>query len=73
VAFEAGRGALVYPSAAGKAGRSRLLLSGNVGERPVTIESIELPMAEGPEVCRRAFLEIVRERAASRLAEEPHR
>jgi 5-methylcytosine-specific restriction endonuclease McrBC regulatory subunit McrC len=74
VAFEAGRGALVYPSAEGQAGRSRLLLSGHVGERRVTIESIELPMGAGPEVCRAALLEVMRSaNAASRLAEEPHR
>jgi 5-methylcytosine-specific restriction endonuclease McrBC regulatory subunit McrC len=73
VAFEAGKGALVYPTAEGRAGRSRLLLSGYVGERPVTIESVELPLGAGPEACREAFCGILGGRAASRLAEEPHR
>ena len=74
VAFEAERGALVYPTAEGPAGRSRLLLSGHVNAKPVRIESIELPMAAGPEACRAALLELMAAPgASSRLAEEPHR
>lgn len=73
VAFEAGRGTLVYPTAQGVAGRARLLLSGHVGARAVTIESIELPMEGGPEVCRAALLELLGDAACpSRFAEEPH-
>ena len=76
VAFEAGRGTLVYPTAEGRAEGIRRLLSGNVAERPVTIDSIALPMGAGPEVCREALLQLLGEHvpphAASRLAEEPH-
>ena len=61
LAFDAGRGTLVYPTAEGTCARNRLLLAGTVSEHRVTIDSIELPMAAGPEVCRRAVLDLMRQ------------
>ena len=54
MAFDAGRGSLVYPTGE-RSARSRLLLAGHVGGRRVTIDSIELPMSAGPGACREAL------------------
>jgi 5-methylcytosine-specific restriction endonuclease McrBC regulatory subunit McrC len=61
LAFDAGRGTLVYPTADGTYARCRLLLAGTVSKNRVMIDSIELPMAAGPEVCRRAFIDVMRQ------------
>ena len=61
LAFDAGRGTLVYPTADGTCARCRLLLAGTVSKNRVTIDSIELPMAAGPEVCRGAVLDVMRQ------------
>lgn len=60
VAFDAGRGSLVYPTAAGPAADRRVLLSGQVRGKPVTIDSVDLPMAAGPLACAAALLDVVR-------------
>ena len=58
VAFDAARGSLAYPTATGET-RSRLLLSGHVGERRVTVDSVQLPMVRGPGACRAGLLEVM--------------
>jgi hypothetical protein len=58
LAFEAHRASLVYPTATGTGPNCRMLLAGGVQGRPVTIDSIELPMGVGPEACWRAFLKV---------------
>ena len=61
MAFGAERGSLVYPTADGTTARWRVLLNSRVGRKNhVTIDSIELPMAAGPHVCRAALLELIR-------------
>lgn len=51
VAFDGDRVTLVYPTAADAATGRRLLLHATVGNKKVLIESIDLPMAAGPEAC----------------------
>jgi hypothetical protein len=59
-AFDAQRGSLVYPTAEGETARRRVLLkTGSVGARPVTVDSIELPMAAGPITCREALRRVI--------------
>ena len=55
MAFGAGRATLVYPTAESQRPRWRLLLAGQIGGQPTTIDSIELPMAAGPVACRQAL------------------
>ena len=55
MAFGAGRATLVYPTAETHRPRWRLLLAGQIGGQPTTIDSIELPMAAGPAACRHAL------------------
>lgn len=57
MAFHARRATLVYPTAATPRPRWRLLLAGQIGGQPTTIDSIELPMAAGPAACRAALLD----------------
>ena len=57
MAFGAGRATLVYPTAETERPRWRLLLAGQIGGQPTTIDSIELPMAAGPVACRQALLD----------------
>jgi 5-methylcytosine-specific restriction endonuclease McrBC regulatory subunit McrC len=51
VAFDAGRVSLVYPTASDSQYELRTLLNTPVGGKSVLIDSIDLPMASGPEVC----------------------
>ena len=57
MAFNARRATLVYPTAESPRARWRLLLAGQIGGQPTTIDSIELPMAAGPVTCRAALLD----------------
>ena len=57
MAFDARRATLVYPTAAPPRARWRLLLAGQIGGQPTTIDSVELPMAAGPLACRAALLD----------------
>src|SRR5205085_1201519 len=56
MAFDARRATLVYPTAVTTRPRWRLLLAGQIGSQPTTIDSIELPMSAGPAACRRDAL-----------------
>jgi hypothetical protein len=55
MAFNARRATLVYPTSDTPCARWRLLLAGQSGGQPTTIDSIELPMSAGPPDCRRAL------------------
>ena len=55
MAFNARRATLVYPTAQTPRPRWRLLLAGQIGGQPTTIDSIELPMSAGPAACRQAL------------------
>ena len=57
MAFNARRATLVYPTAETERARWRLLLAGQIGGQPTTIDSIELPMSAGPVTCRAALLD----------------
>ena len=50
--FATQRATLVYPTGSRATGDLRLLLNAKIGKRNVRIDSIELPMAEGPEACK---------------------
>lgn len=52
--FAAQRATIVYPTGSGASVDLRLLLDAKIGNRTVRIDSIELPMAEGPEACKEA-------------------
>jgi len=63
VAFDAGRVSLVYPTAAGPAKATvRLLLKATVGTKTVVIDSIDLPMGEGPQMCLTALQNLMNQR-----------
>lgn len=55
VVFGADRVSLVYPTATSIGTEPRVLLSTRVGGKPLTVESLALPMAAGPEMCRLAL------------------
>ncbi|MBC8872586.1 MAG: hypothetical protein H8E44_24390 [Planctomycetes bacterium] len=55
VGFSADRVTLVYPTGAGSSTNTRLLLSTIIGSHPVTVDSVELPMANGPGSCLEAL------------------
>ena len=55
VGFDADRVSLVYPTATAHSAGPRVLLSTSVGGKPLTIDSLALPLAAGPEVCRSAL------------------
>jgi hypothetical protein len=55
VGFDADRVSLVYPAAQPLGAGSRVLLSTRVGVKPLTIDSLALPLAAGPEACRSAL------------------
>jgi hypothetical protein len=56
VAFNADRVSLVYPTAPGATQISvRILLSATVGSKTVLIDSVDLPMWAGPEMCMTAL------------------
>src|SRR5678816_3627371 len=57
MAFNARRATLVYPTAQEPRARWRLLLAGQIGGKPTTIDSIELPMGAGSVACRKALLD----------------
>lgn len=57
MAFDARRATLAYPTAETERPRWRLLLAGQIGGQPTTIDSLELPMAKGPAACREALLQ----------------
>jgi 5-methylcytosine-specific restriction endonuclease McrBC regulatory subunit McrC len=57
MAFNARRATLVYPTAETERARWRLLLAGQIGGQPTTIDSVELPMSAGPAACRAALLD----------------
>lgn len=62
LAFAAGRGSLVYPTAGPGAGRCRVLLREmGTGGQITAIDSVELPMAAGPHACRAALLGLMRD------------
>ena len=52
--FSAQRATLVYPTGAESVANVRLLLNADMGGFSVTVDSIELPMAMGPGVCKEA-------------------
>ena len=53
--FDADRVSLVYPTATPLSTKPRVLLSTRVGGKPLTIDSLTLPLAAGPEACRSAL------------------
>jgi 5-methylcytosine-specific restriction endonuclease McrBC regulatory subunit McrC len=55
VRFEADRVSLVYPIAAPHDPESRVLLTTKIGAKLLTIDSLALPFAAGPEACRSAL------------------
>jgi McrBC 5-methylcytosine restriction system component len=55
VAFNADRASLVYPTAREATSVVRCLLSTTFGAKAIVVDSIELPMAEGPKVCTTAL------------------
>jgi 5-methylcytosine-specific restriction endonuclease McrBC regulatory subunit McrC len=55
VGFSADRVTLVYPTATDSPANRRLLLRTMVGGQPVTVDSVELPMARGPCECLEAL------------------
>ncbi len=55
VGFSADRVTLVYPTGSGTSGNTRLLLNTIIGSHPVTVDSLELPMAKGPGCCLEAL------------------
>jgi len=57
VAFDADVVSLVYPLAKFGSQR-RILLGTRVGQKHVTIDSINLPMCAGPESCKAALIEL---------------
>jgi len=59
LAFDASRASLLYPSAQGESVTLQCLLNASVGHRRVRIESGELPMAAGPDVCLRALAHVL--------------
>ena len=71
MAFGARRATLVYPTAETERARWRLLLAGQIGGQPTTIDSIELPMVAGPVACRRALLDVMMALGATGLAPPP--
>jgi 5-methylcytosine-specific restriction endonuclease McrBC regulatory subunit McrC len=68
VAFDADRVSLVYPTATGAMAGRRNLLSVKVGDKPICIESLALPMAAGPDACVTALSAI----AAATNAKKAH-
>jgi hypothetical protein len=73
MAFDARRATLAYPTAETERARWRLLLAGQIGGQPTTIDSIELPMAAGPVACRRALLDAMLALGAPGQAAPPPR
>jgi 5-methylcytosine-specific restriction endonuclease McrBC regulatory subunit McrC len=55
VIFDADRVSLVYPTGTSLTNGYRVLLSTHVGGKPLTIDSLALPLSAGPEVCRSAL------------------
>jgi hypothetical protein len=55
LAFGADRVSLVHPSGGGSRAERRVLLRTTVGGKCITIDSMALPMADGPEACRQAL------------------
>jgi hypothetical protein len=55
VGFCAERVTLVYPTGTGHSANRRLLLSTMIGSHPITIDSVELPMAKRPDACKIAL------------------
>jgi len=51
VAFDADRVSLVYPTASGGLAGPRKLLSASIGGKHLCIDSLALPMADGPDAC----------------------
>ena len=56
--FGAQRATLVYPTGLGTSVNARVLLDAKIGECNVRIDSIDLPMAEGPEACKETILSL---------------
>jgi hypothetical protein len=59
LAFDADRVSLVHPTADADKPESRLLLDTMFGTKQIVIDSITLPMAAGPEACKKALATIV--------------
>ena len=55
VGFFADRVTLVYPTGSGHSAKTRLLLNTIMGGHSITVDSVELPMAEGPATCMEAL------------------
>jgi 5-methylcytosine-specific restriction endonuclease McrBC regulatory subunit McrC len=53
IGFDANRVSLVYPIATTNGDSHRTILTATMGERVVQIDSIALPMSEGPQACLR--------------------
>jgi 5-methylcytosine-specific restriction endonuclease McrBC regulatory subunit McrC len=60
VVFNADRVSLVYPTAASIEDNCRVLLSAQVGGKRLTIDSLALPLTDGPEACRSALADLQR-------------
>jgi hypothetical protein len=65
VAFDADRTSLVYPTAPQATSAVRCLLSATFGAKAIVVDSIDLPMAAGPEVCMTALMGICNQRMHS--------
>ena len=56
VAFDANRVSLVYPTGSSESVRERTLLTANVGEEAIRVDSLCLSMSNGPESCRAGLI-----------------
>jgi 5-methylcytosine-specific restriction endonuclease McrBC regulatory subunit McrC len=59
IGFDANRVSLVYPTAMASFDARRIILKATVGERALEIDSLALPMAEGPQACLKRLAEII--------------
>ena len=59
IGFDADRVSLVYPTATTIADTLRRILKAKVGERQLEIDSIALPMTEGPQACLKRLGELL--------------
>jgi 5-methylcytosine-specific restriction endonuclease McrBC regulatory subunit McrC len=55
VGFAAHRATLVYPTGKDKSVNNRVLLDTSISGHSVRVDSVELPMGQGPDACRVAI------------------
>jgi 5-methylcytosine-specific restriction endonuclease McrBC regulatory subunit McrC len=69
IAFQGDRVSLVYPTALKAGHRIRSLLKAHVGVKSILIDSIDLPMAAGPEACMKQLRRLCDEACANRISD----